>query len=131
MGQSPFFAPVSSTIISTKIDLFFAMPNSTFFWYKKSKWDHHSPVSRSCCGVKLSLASCGPSILREWPFVFILGEGSGSSKFVSRICPTLLDRLLFKVSFPPPLVISWSIREKGKYLIEGILDPVLLAVLKI
>ena len=85
---------------------------------------HHSPVSNSW-GVKLNFAKWGPSILREWPFVFILGEGSGSSKFVSRICPTLLDRLLFKVSFPPPLVISWSIRQKGKYLIEVILGPVL------
>ena len=127
-----------------KYSVFLDMPK-IHFWYiwssKNTKKNirilknikmrsHHSPVSNSW-GVKLNFAKWGPSILREWPFVFILGEGSGSSKFVSRICPTLLDRLLFKVSFPPPLVISWSITEKGKYLIEGILDPVLLAVLKI
>ena len=85
---------------------------------------HHSPVSSSW-GVKLNFAKWGPSILREWPlFMFIIGEGSGSSKFVSSICPTLLDRLLFKVSFPPPPPrdTSWWSMSVSKGLFEPLSD---------
>ena len=47
-------------------------------------------------------------MLREWP-LFIrdtpeagMIAGSGSSKLVSRICPTLRERFLFKVSLEGP-----------------------------